>query len=77
MTSTFALTQSRLPVTSVSVMIGGVTMPIAAQGTDLRGVAGLTFTAPRRPGVYRWAVRAASASGCQVGADQFVYLTVR
>lgn len=76
-TSLFSLAGSRLPITGVSVILGGAMMPIPAEGTDLRGVAGMTFTAPQRTGVYRWAVSASAANGCESGKSSELFLTVR
>lgn len=75
--SSFSLGQSRLPVTKVAVMLGGVAMPGQVQGTDLRGVAGLYFTAPTRPGTYRWSVLASTLAGCEDGGAHSLFLTVQ
>lgn len=77
MRSLFALWSSRMPVTDVAVILGGVAMAGKQHGLDLRSLAGLYFTAPLRPGRYRWSVSASTAIGCEAGREKSVFLTVK
>lgn len=75
--SIFSLSKSRLPVTDVAVVLGGLSLPGRVHGDDLRSLASLEFRAPMTVGNFRWAVSGMTALGCESGKSNTILLTVQ